>query len=76
MSSVFLDEEDLAMLTGRKLRRLQIQWLRTSGIPFFVNAAGRPVVTRAAVEGSSKHTEPASGVLSKWQSRVVAPHQN
>jgi hypothetical protein len=57
-SEVFLNEEDVAVLTGirtgakgkSKLER-QVAWLRTSGIPFWVNARGRPVVARAAVEG-------------------------
>jgi hypothetical protein len=31
--------------------RLQIEALRTMGIPFFINGIGRPVVARSAVEG-------------------------
>jgi len=57
-SEVFLAPEDIATLTGIRVGRhgktrfeLQIAWLRKSGIPFWVNACGRPVVARAAVEG-------------------------
>jgi hypothetical protein len=57
-SEVFLDEADVATLTGIRTGRggktrceRQIAWLSQSGVPFFVNACGRPVVARAAVEG-------------------------
>lgn len=49
--NLFLTSEELAQLTGRKLKSQQIKWLRTSGLPFWVNARGHPVVTRAAVHG-------------------------
>lgn len=65
--SIFLEPSDLATLTGRKLKSDQINQLRFMGIPFFVNAAGRPVVTRAAVEGR-KDTE---DVKPKWQPRGI-----
>lgn len=48
---MFLTPSDLRILTGRARRAGQIEALRRMGIPFWVNAAGRPVVTRAAVEG-------------------------
>lgn len=49
--SAFLQAEDLALLTGRKVKSKQIEVLRKMGIAFFVNACGKPVVTVAAVEG-------------------------
>lgn len=49
--SVFLAPDEIAQLTGRKLKRLQVDALRKMGIPFYVNAIGKPVVTLAAVEG-------------------------
>ncbi len=49
--NLFLTSEELAQLTGRKLKSQQIKWLKTSGLPFWVNARGHPVVTRAAVHG-------------------------
>lgn len=51
MSNTFLDREEVKELTGRTKVALQIAQLTTMGIPFFVNAVGRPVVTRAAIEG-------------------------
>lgn len=56
MSQMFLNSEELAILTGRKNKSNQIQALRKMGITFFVNACGRPVVTRAAVEGTPEQT--------------------
>lgn len=69
--SIFLEPSDLATLTGRKLKSDQINQLRFMGIPFFVNASGRPVVTRAAVEGR-KNTE---DVKPKWQPRGIEAKQ-
>lgn len=67
-TSLFLTEEELVILTGRKLRRLQIKALRGMMIPFHVNAIGHPVVTREAVTGENRHQAvPAS----KWTPRVV-----
>lgn len=51
MDAMFLTLEEIGMLTGRKTKGTQIDALRKMGIPFFVNACGRPVVTRYAVEG-------------------------
>lgn len=48
---MFLDDEQLIKLTGRRTKSKQIEWLRIEGIPFRVNATGHPVVTRQAVEG-------------------------
>lgn len=56
--SAFLDPEDVAFLTGIKRGRngqsrdeLQAAQLRQMGVPFYLNAARRPIVARAAVEG-------------------------
>lgn len=49
----FLAPDDLATLTGRKIKSLQVEALRQMGIPFFVNAIGHPVVARSAVEGKT-----------------------
>lgn len=69
MSPLFLSQDELATLTGRKLKSLQIDWLRTEGIPFRVNAIGYAVVTRGAVEGK-KDTAPER-ISQRWQPRVV-----
>lgn len=49
----FLTSDDVATLTGRKIKSLQVEALRHMGIPFFVNAIGYPVVARSAVEGKA-----------------------
>lgn len=53
MATTFLDPGEVAALTGRKIRAKQIEQLRVMGIPFFVNAAGRAVVVRSAIEGKN-----------------------
>lgn len=68
MSNMFLDREDVAVLTGRKSRRLQIEALRQMGIPFYVNAIGTPMVTRVAVEGGKPADAPQKPV---WTPRVL-----
>ncbi len=68
MSTTFLNPEELYELTGRKMKSLQIDALRKMGVAFFVNAAGRAVVTRAAIEGSHK---PAAIIEKDWTPRVI-----
>jgi hypothetical protein len=71
MVDLFLSTEELVLLTGRKMRAKQIDALRGMGIAFFVNALGRPVVARVAIEGKTdavKH----SVVRALWQPRVLA----
>lgn len=53
MSTTFLTQEEIAELTGRKVRSKQIEALRQMGLAFFVNPVGRAVVTRSAIEGRS-----------------------
>lgn len=52
-ADTFLTDEEVRRLTARKLKTKQIESLRRMGIPFFVNAIGRPVVTRVAVIGGN-----------------------
>lgn len=65
--TTFLPTEDIITLTGirsgkcgQTREQRQIAALSKMGVPHFVNAAGRPVVARAAVEGqaSSATAEP------------------
>ncbi len=56
--SIFLDDNDVAKLAGTKLKSRQIDSLRRMGILFYVNAAGRPVVPKSAVESKSVITQP------------------
>ncbi|HRQ59156.1 MAG TPA: DUF4224 domain-containing protein [Azoarcus taiwanensis] len=66
---LFLSDKELHELTGRKIRRLQIDQLRRMLIPFHVNALGRPVVTRAAVIGMQQIKQDAA--QKGWSPRVV-----
>lgn len=68
---MFLSEEELVQLTGRKVKAKQIEALRRMGIAFFVNALGRAVVARVAVEGK---TDAVKQVMSRssWVPRVLA----
>lgn len=66
MSDTFLSAEEVAELTGVRIGRrgktreeLQVEWLRTSGIPFWTNARGRPIIARSAIDGrKSKEDAP------------------
>ena len=76
MSDTFLTLEELTELTGVKTGRdkrtreqLQAEWLRTSGIPFWTNARGRPVVARVSIEGRNSAHEPEKKA---WQPRVLS----
>jgi len=53
----FLTPEEIAFLTGRKKRDLQVEALRKMGIPFWVNAVNAPIVARAAIEGRREKVE-------------------
>lgn len=59
--AIFLSTEELAELTGIRTGRdgktreqRQIDALKSMKIPHYVNAARRPVVARAAIEGAAK----------------------
>lgn len=54
MYSQFLSPAEVAQLTGRKHAKLQIDNLRKNGIPFTVNASGRPIVNRDNLIGQPK----------------------
>ena len=46
MSAAFLDDDDLRRLTGYKRPADQARWLERQGVPFTMNARGRPVVRK------------------------------
>lgn len=70
--STFLTEDDIAILTGRKRKTSQIETLRKMGVAFFVNGAGRPVVTRSAIEGKTEVGNKQQQESRKsWTPRVV-----
>jgi hypothetical protein len=56
MSDMFLSKEDVAILTGAKIKSKQIAQLRKMGLPFWVNADGVPVVPRSAIDGRPAKT--------------------
>lgn len=68
LMSIFLTSDELVTLTGKRHKSSQIAWLRNSGIPFYVNASGRPVVTRSAIEGGVKKGTIAAPAA--WQPAV------
>lgn len=56
---MFLTADDLAELTGRRMKSKQIEALRRMGLPFHVNAVGKPVVPATAIEGKKPPSAPA-----------------
>ena len=72
---LFLTEDDVAELTGIKRGRdgktryqMQIEQLRLMQVAFRVNAAGRPIVAVAAIEGKKSPPPPPEPT---WQSNVL-----
>lgn len=65
--SLFVNPEDLRRLTGFATKAKQIAYLRTIGIPFIINGAGKPVVTVAAVEGRRE----TRAVTQAWSPAVL-----
>lgn len=68
MIPLFLTADELRALTGYAIKARQIAQLRAMGIAFRINGCGKPVVTRAAVEGTPEQTS-----LSKteWKPAVL-----
>lgn len=64
---MFLNDDELVKLTGRKMKTKQIEALRKMGIPFFVNAIGQPVVAATAVTGGTGPAEQKK----KWVPNVL-----
>lgn len=61
--SMFLSPAELVRLTGRSHARLQIEALRAMGVAFYINAVGRPVVAKVAIEGRA--TDSATPAVSE-----------
>jgi hypothetical protein len=70
MSELFLTPEDVAFMTGRKTSGRQIDTLRQMGVPFFVNAAGRPIVTKTAIGIATQAQTPTKPIGLGWQSNA------
>lgn len=58
-----LTPDEVQEITGFKLNRLQVDWLRRKGWRFEVNAVGRPVVARKYAEKMLGCAEEAAAVL-------------
>lgn len=58
MSDMFLTRDEVATLTGRKIKSKQIEELRRMRLTFWVNADDRPVVPRSAIEGRKPDPKP------------------
>jgi hypothetical protein len=72
---MFLNRQEIAELTGIKIgkggksrEKLQIDVLTQMAIPFYVNAAQRPVVVRTVLQGGM----PAAN-KPQWKSSAKAP---
>lgn len=62
---IFLTRAQVAELTGARTRRRQIEVLVRNGVRHTINAAGWPVVTRAAVEGQPEQPQIAGWTPNK-----------
>ena len=71
MADMFLSPDELATLTGRKVKTKQIEALHKMKVAFFVNACGRAVVARTAVEGYVGVSPLARRGESGWQPTVL-----
>lgn len=76
MSEVFLHPDEIAELTGirggykgKTREQRQIAQLKLQKLPFYVNAAGRPMVARAVIEGRQA---PQSEPVASWEPGVMA----
>ena len=48
----FLTPDEVAVLTGRQRKSCQIRWLRANGVPFKINASGRPIIASSVISGN------------------------
>lgn len=65
MASLFLTVEEIVVLSGRRAPKQQIEALTVMGVNFLVNALGRVVVIRAAVEGAQSAAAPTPSTPSR-----------
>lgn len=75
--SMFLSPAEVAELTGihrgrngRTREQRQIVVLLRMQLPHFVNAAGRPIIARAVVEGGAMAA--AAAPTATWEPRLVS----
>lgn len=70
MSDMFLTKDEVAELTGRKVKSKQVEQLRKMGLPFWVNALNAPVVPRSAVDGRKESAKPRERKLCHWHFEI------
>lgn len=58
MSDIFLTKDEVAELTGRKFKSLQIAQLKKMAIPFWLDAMNVPIVPRSAIDGRNEVIKP------------------
>ena len=63
---MFLNPDELALLTGFHRKGRQVEQLRRMGIAFYVNGCGRPIVARTVIEGTAEGALPRT-----WAPSVV-----
>jgi hypothetical protein len=66
---LFLDKEDIVVLTGKAHKTKQIIQLRKMGIPFFVNASGNPIIAKIVIEGGKEKLVSDQ----PWRPKVLGP---
>lgn len=67
---MFLEPDELRVLTGKAQKAKQVEQLRRMGIPFHINAAGCPVVAKAIIEGASRR-EQSAAIVQPWRPAVL-----
>lgn len=70
--SMFLTDEELRELTGYARPSRQAEQLRRQRIPFHLNAAGKPRVARAIIEGRKADNQPAT---TSWSPAWAGSHR-
>lgn len=72
---MFLEPDEIAKLTGirggykgKTREQRQIAVLKGQKIPFYINAAGRPIVARAVIEGGKAEVK----AVACWEPGVMA----
>lgn len=66
--SQFLSAEDIQILTGRKNKTQQIEWLRRNGVQHYINMSGRAVVPKTAITG----TQQPAAKQTAWKPAIVS----
>ena len=57
-AALFLNPDELVLLTGFRRKGRQVEQLRHMGLAFYINGCGRPVVARTSIEERAKGASP------------------